>query len=734
MDSSVNDRDRTVIYGLDDPELSPLLSPNAKLPRPPSPTENIVFPSYQGDTSQDLSHLPPLGNFGDEESQEDDRDALDWAATLERGPVGKCTNKDDLAGILTLHSDLYSDLYTDIGKGLARDNRFKDLARSALESMKSQDSGIPDFNQASEVLGSTKILSFREAKRLWRYRTTEEPIGIFQTFQRRRLLWKYEQSEKMVAIGGQASSAEGEIKFTNSKHDSLKKDMWCFIRQMSLAIIIEVAGDFNQVISGVSKTTKDRKLADMDEQEKALVSSCECMLRDGAEGLGTLKRYIEEDCQRRSCEKVASQPNDISEESRTKKRRTYRELFCSDTTFSWLQRSVRGLALVMKHFSVSEQLSSSFPPESNEVSWLPEGEILELFAGWVPDAHEGAARSVQNSASKYSMLTRAAMCRLLVAQQRTSAVYQEVKRRLEAADEQNVPGMMQSMASSWEEMGNVVDVICTKCGDASCAHGARSYDFATLEANRPVNISIVDAYMNLIALRSRERHRKQSAVPPGENSELSKRPRVLTTRCGYYSGVIADLLYIADGHANIENTGSSASEADNASKCKGHDANAIFGLEEHEDVFQYDYLLIPIPGMPLVSSPAHPDTGAVKDWSLVAVDFKKQRLEAYTSHGQDMSSVTNNIRQWLRWKILGVHPSSSPVPDGFWPATTDFPTLANHIRYNRDDNRDDEKDAGIFICKYADFRAQGLSPSFPSKYINYFRARIAHELLIGRAA
>jgi Ulp1 family protease len=43
-------------------------------------------------------------------------------------------------------------------------------------------------------------------------------------------------------------------------------------------------------------------------------------------------------------------------------------------------------------------------------------------------------------------------------------------------------------------------------------------------------------------------------------------------------------------------------------------------------------------------------------------------------------------------------------------------------------------DCGMFLCKFADFIARGARLNFSSRHMNYFRARMAHELLMKRVS
>jgi Ulp1 family protease len=43
-------------------------------------------------------------------------------------------------------------------------------------------------------------------------------------------------------------------------------------------------------------------------------------------------------------------------------------------------------------------------------------------------------------------------------------------------------------------------------------------------------------------------------------------------------------------------------------------------------------------------------------------------------------------------------------------------------------------DCGMFLCKFADFVARGGRLNFSSRHMNYFRARMAHELLMKRVS
>lgn len=771
---SERDKSRTPLvalpFDIDCPELfTPSTNSNLLAQIAPQDGSNLQDNTHPQEvaTGQGLPGLPPSGNTQSEQALENDLHILDWAVGLDRGQLKTCTSTTGTSRNLVLHSDLFSPHYNLIGRGLASDIRFQRLARRLLESMKSRTSGIPHLDQVSEQLGSTNIMSYKEVQKLLKGLPGDEPTGILQKFMRRRAFRNFDQHlARLTAKGvvdsvaaGQAAFAAGQLNYPNSNYDTLKKDVWCFIRQMCLAVMIEVAEDFKRVLSGVSKATKDMTLANMGKEEKLLFSECTSMLEDGASGLGKLKQAIENE----STEKIQGPTTNSREpvpgkrgkpvrpETVTKTKRTERECICSELTFEWLQRSLRGLALVTVLFvspslAGPEAFTACIGSGDETVNFDSEMEMRSLFDSWSSEGDQGMSVTVRNETSPYSMLTMDAICRLRDAQKRADSVYRDVAKLLEAADDANLAGVGQPSTISENQMG-AMEIVCGKCADASCSHGARSYDIATLAPKRSVSTRIVDAYMRLIAFRSCRFEVEHEAEAAGGSCADFKKPRVLTTQCSFYSGHIADMSYILGDVACVDESsrGSSTSEGDQVGKCKGQDAGFIEVLPGGVgDIFDYDYLLIPVPGSsPSCPTAMHARTGAVKDWSLIAVDIKNKRLQVYTSHGQDTSAATDGVRAWLHWKVHGqglAAPGSAadaalggPVPDAFWPASADSAALASHIVHNLDPGN--AGDAGVFICKYADFVAQGLSPpAFPAHRTNYFRARMAHELLVARMA
>lgn len=126
------------------------------------------------------------------------------------------------------------------------------------------------------------------------------------------------------------------------------------------------------------------------------------------------------------------------------------------------------------------------------------------------------------------------------------------------------------------------------------------------------------------------------------------------------------------------------------------------------DVFALDLILVPI-------------NTANTHWTLGVINVKERRVEHYDSMGGAGSEII--LGHLLRWVW--------DEREGRKLEVEEWGQVAMGSRVPQQNNADD---CGVFVCKYADFLARGTEMTFAALHINYFRARIAHELLMERAA
>ena len=122
---------------------------------------------------------------------------------------------------------------------------------------------------------------------------------------------------------------------------------------------------------------------------------------------------------------------------------------------------------------------------------------------------------------------------------------------------------------------------------------------------------------------------------------------------------------------------------------------------------KYDLLLFP------VSTNDH--------WFLVVVDNRTQTIQSYDSFRSTDMTVLRDIRNWLKRHLRDKHGDSLRDKDYEYVASQrqNLPRQSNGY------------DCGIFCCKFADFLSKGLPIDFDERHMPYFRARMAHEILVG---
>jgi sentrin-specific protease 1 len=110
-------------------------------------------------------------------------------------------------------------------------------------------------------------------------------------------------------------------------------------------------------------------------------------------------------------------------------------------------------------------------------------------------------------------------------------------------------------------------------------------------------------------------------------------------------------------------------------------------------------------------------------WTLAVVNFRDKRVEYYDSMGGGNAALLSFL---LRWVVDEMQHKKGQVLD-----ESEWETVAHGRNVPQQRNSDD---CGVFMCKFADFLARGAEINFTAAHMNYFRARMAHELMMKRLA
>ncbi|CDF37848.1 unnamed protein product [Chondrus crispus] len=145
-----------------------------------------------------------------------------------------------------------------------------------------------------------------------------------------------------------------------------------------------------------------------------------------------------------------------------------------------------------------------------------------------------------------------------------------------------------------------------------------------------------------------------------------------------------------------------------AKGCSVYEYKQVRRWTRQFDVFSYDVMLIPI-------------NQANTHWTLGVINFKDQTVEHLDSMGTGgLLKVREHLMSWVRDEAAD---KSKPFSPNNWTMPPrDVPRQLN------------SDDCGVFLCKFADFISRGWQEfTFSQQHMNYFRSRIAHELLMERA-
>lgn len=138
-------------------------------------------------------------------------------------------------------------------------------------------------------------------------------------------------------------------------------------------------------------------------------------------------------------------------------------------------------------------------------------------------------------------------------------------------------------------------------------------------------------------------------------------------------------------------------------------SDRYLGLDE----FSLDLLLIPI-------------NHTMSHWSLVIVLFKEKKILFYDSMLAGRcphNIIMQHLMRWLRCEHEDK--KKTALDDSGWECIV--------VGHGAPQQRNDD-DCGVFVCKYADFILRGAKMNFTAAHMDYFRARMAHELLVKRVA
>lgn len=205
-----------------------------------------------------------------------------------------------------------------------------------------------------------------------------------------------------------------------------------------------------------------------------------------------------------------------------------------------------------------------------------------------------------------------------------------------------------------------------------------------------LNDEIVNAYLELVGKRMEEFRGEEKGGARKNGRKAGKLPKIKIMNSFFYSKLVS---------------------FSRAQQCSEYDYTRVRRWTRRFDVFSYDMMIIPI-------------NQQNTHWTLGVVNFRDKYVMHLDSLGNGGSS---KIREYLmRW--VKDEAEDKKMGEGFveseWKmvARPDVP---------RQENSDD---CGVFTCKFADFLARGWNQfSFDQRHMNYFRSRIAHELLMARA-
>lgn len=217
----------------------------------------------------------------------------------------------------------------------------------------------------------------------------------------------------------------------------------------------------------------------------------------------------------------------------------------------------------------------------------------------------------------------------------------------------------------------------------------KGVDFVRLKPNEWLNDEIVNGFMGLILERAKRWEKALGEMPEGDPRRESTVPRVQVQNSFFYGRLF---------------------ELDRATGKRKYNYASVRRWTKRYDVFSYDYMFVPIN-----QSNTH--------WTLAVVNFRDKRIEYYDSMAGSGREVLDNLMHWVRDEME--HKKKSVLDESEWE------TISHGLNVPQQTNCDD---CGMFLCMFADFLARGANINFSALHMNYFRARMAHELLVKRRA
>ena len=106
-------------------------------------------------------------------------------------------------------------------------------------------------------------------------------------------------------------------------------------------------------------------------------------------------------------------------------------------------------------------------------------------------------------------------------------------------------------------------------------------------------------------------------------------------------------------------------------------------------------------------------------WLLVVVDNERKIIESLDSWEYTDPGILVRMKTWLQTDLEDKQGASEQAKKYTTRPREDLPRQSNG------------SDCGMFCCKYADFISKDVEIDFDKDHMPYFRARMAHELLVG---
>ncbi len=232
-------------------------------------------------------------------------------------------------------------------------------------------------------------------------------------------------------------------------------------------------------------------------------------------------------------------------------------------------------------------------------------------------------------------------------------------------------------ASTYSDVGRTLYAKISGC----TVHGS---DLQTLKPNTWLNDEIVNSYLELLYRRN------EIALKESVTNGTKAPPKVRFMSSFFYSRLF---------------------EMNRAQGCQVYDYTRVRRWTKKFDVFDLDMLVIPIN-----QHNVH--------WTLGVVNFRDKRVEHYDSFGGSGSDdILENLLRWVADERENKKGDELDVD--VWekvPMTSKMPQQNN------------SDDCGVFVCKFADFITRGAEVTFEARHMKYFRARIAHEIMMQRVA